>query len=59
MTAHDRKKGSKINVADRVLLAQLLSWMRIEISIKKNYLFGFNKNLFITTIYLKFNNRLS
>lgn len=59
MTSHDRKKGSKINVADRVLLDQLLSWIIIEIIIKKNYLFGFNKNLFITTIYLKFNNRLS
>lgn len=35
MTSHDRKKGSKINVADRVLLDQLLSWIIIEIIIKK------------------------
>ena len=35
MTSHDRKKGSKINVADRVLLDQLLSWIIIEIFIKK------------------------
>lgn len=31
MTSHDRKKGSKINVADKVLLDQLLSWIIIEI----------------------------
>lgn len=64
MTSHDRKKGSKINVADRVLLDQLLSWIIIEIFIKKIFLFNFNKNSFNknsfnTKNYQKFNNRLT